>query len=240
MALKQHQGIVITGASRGIGRAIALELCKRGQPILLIARDMNGLEETARQCRQQQDDASEIRLRSCDLTDEAAVKNLIEEEKGFFEHIGMLVNNAGYFDQTPVEEATAEEFRAQFEVNAMSAIHLSQGLLPFLRKQAEARLGFVCSITAQRGQARCGAYSASKQALNGYIQSLRESLQDSKVAVTSILLGQTWSTSWEGAPIDPNRLADPADVGIFLRSQCEMSARSCIEELVIRPQEGDL
>jgi short-subunit dehydrogenase len=240
MALKQHQGIIITGASRGIGRAIALELCKRLQPMLLVARDMNGLEETARQCRQLQNDAPEIRLRSCDLTDEAAVKTLIEEEKSFFEHIGMLVNNAGYFDQTPVEEAAAAEFRAQFEVNAMSAIHLTQGLLPFLRKQAEARVSFVCSITAQRGQARCGAYSASKQALNGYIQSLRESLQDSKVAVTSILLGQTWSTSWEGAPIDPDRLADPADVGIFLRSQCEMSARSCIEELVIRPQEGDL
>ncbi|MFW6348570.1 MAG: SDR family NAD(P)-dependent oxidoreductase [Cyclonatronaceae bacterium] len=206
---------------------------------MLIARDTDGLAQTARLCTSVPE-APEVSIYGCDLTDEAAVEALLSTHKPIFDALGMLVNNAGFFDQTPVEQATAADFRAQFEVNTLSAIHLTQRLIPFLRRQPEARLSFICSITAQRGQARCGAYSASKQALNGYIQSLRESLQDSPVAVTSVLLGQTWSTSWEGAPIDPHRLIDPADVGIFLNTLCDMSARSCIEELVMRPQQGDL
>lgn len=239
MPLQESQFIVITGASRGIGRAVAVEFARRRRnPLLLIARDAAGLEETARLCRAES--SAEVMLRRCDLTDEQAVDALVDQEQLAFSRVGMLVNNAGYFDQTPVEEATAQDFRAQFDVNVLTAVHLTQRLLPRLREQPEARISFVCSVTAQRGQARCGAYSASKQALNGYIQSLRESLQDSNVAVTSVLLGQTWSTSWDGASVAPERLASASDLGIFLNSVCDMSARSCVEELVMRPQAGDL
>ncbi|AXJ01059.1 Short-chain dehydrogenase [Cyclonatronum proteinivorum] len=237
MAVAAVAGILITGASQGIGRSIAVELARSlPNPLILTARNQDGLEETARLCESAGGMKPEIIC--CDLTDSAELKELVNRVSE--RNCGVLVNNAGYFLPVAVLENTIEEFREQFEVNALSAIRLTQALLPHLSNQAEARAVFICSVTAQKGQARCGAYSVSKHALNGYIQSLREATQDTSVAVTSVILGQTHSPSWDGLGVDPERLADAEDVGRIIATLCTLSERSCVEEIVIRPQQGDL
>ncbi|MCH8556197.1 MAG: SDR family oxidoreductase [Balneolia bacterium] len=237
MAISPESSIVITGASRGIGRSIAGVLASLlPNPLILISRDEKGLNETKKYCNQKGN--NRISIFSCDLSKDSEVREIVKNEA--FRNVSVLINNAGFYLQKTVLESGPEDYLSQFEANTLTAVQLTNALLPDLDSQAESRLIFTCSVTAQKGQARCGAYSASKSALNGYIQSMREALLDSSIAVTSIILGQTFSTSWDGSGIDPNRLADPDDVGRVIESLCRLSSRTCVEELVIRPQQGDL
>lgn len=237
MAITPDSAIVITGASRGIGRSIACVLAELlPNPLILISRDLGGLNETRFQCNRM--DSNSIDVYSCNLSNNQEVQQLME--KKVFNNASVLINNAGFYLQKPVLESEPAEYLSQYETNALTAIRLTNSLVTTLEIQPESRIIFTCSVTAQKGQARCGAYSASKAALNGYIQSLREELQSTRIAVTSIILGQTWSTSWEGSGVDPNRLCDPDDVGHMIETLCRLSSRSCVEELVIRPQQGDL
>jgi short-subunit dehydrogenase len=231
------QTVVITGASRGIGRSAAVAFAgRRTNPLVLIARSEDGLKQTRKMCLEA--GSRSVEILPCDLTSEADVNRAVKHPA--MQRAAVLLNNAGYYLQKPAEESGPEEYLSQFESNALSSIRLTQKLLPILKTQQEARLIFICSVTAQRGQARCGAYSSSKHALNGYIQSIRESLTDSRVGVTSVILGQTWSTSWEGSGIDPERLVDPTDIGSLFAWICDHSGQTCVEEVVIRPQKGDL
>ena len=237
MSISPEASIVISGASQGIGRSIAVILAELlPNPLILIARSADGLAETTKECKLLS--SNRIDAFTCDLSNADEVNKLLQ--KADFDNVAVLVNNAGYFLQKSVLECESEDYSSQFEANTLTAVHITNGLLQRLNNQPEARAVFICSVTAQKGQARCGAYSASKAALNGYIQSLREALLDTKTAVTSIILGQTFSTSWDGSGIDPNRLADPEDVGRVIAGLCGLSSRTCVEEVVIRPQQGDL
>jgi len=228
---------LITGASQGIGRHIAIELARLANcHLLLTARNKNGLEKTAELCREAGSD--EIHIHTADLSKEADIKKLAEV--AISHKCTILINNAGFFLAKPVLESDPEEYLSQFKINALSAISLTNRLVPHLKKQNQALIVFTCSITAWKAQARCGAYSVSKQALNAYIQSIREALLNTNVSVSSLILGQTHSPSWDGFGIDPERLANPDDVGRAVAMLTTLSPRTCIEELVIRPQKGDL
>lgn len=229
--------VLVTGASQGIGRHMAIELARQtGLGLLLSARNEKGLEETAEMCKKA--GCTLVYTQPADLTIESDIENLATT--AISKNCTILINNAGFFLSKPVLESGREEYLSQFEINALGAIELTNRLIPHLKNQPWGLVVFTCSVTAQRGQARCGAYSVSKQALNGYIESLREALLDSTIAVSSLVLGQTHSPSWDGLDVNPERLIDPADVGKAVVMLTTLSPRTCIEELVIRPQKGDL
>ncbi len=229
--------VLVTGASQGIGRHIAIELAKHTKlGLLLSARNHKGLDETAGLCKKA--GCTSVRIQPADITKEADIGKLVES--AISHNCSVLVNNAGYFLSKPVLESDREEYLSQFKINALAAIDVTNRLVPHLKQQSWALVVFTCSVTAQKGQARCGAYSVSKHALNGYIQSLREALLDTNVAVSSLVLGQTHSPSWDGLDVDPERLINPEDVGKAVAMLTTLSPRTCIEELVIRPQKGDL
>lgn len=237
MAVNEIYPVIVSGAGQGIGRQIAVEIAaSTNHPLVLISRSIEKLEETAAICREE--GAAGVFVLPCDLTDEKETNQLSEHPA--IRQAGMLVNNAGSFLEKPVLESGAGDFLDQYHGNLLTAVNLTKVVLPHLIQRDEARLVFTCSVTAQKGQARCGAYSASKQALNGYIQSLRETLLESSVGVTSIILGQTWSDSWHGSGVNPERLINPADVGKTIVWLSSLSRQTCVEEIVIRPQKGDL
>ena len=237
MALSPNDAILITGASQGIGREIALFLASSTtHPLILIARNTEGLAETKERCIEA--GATQVDCFSCDLTSEDEIKTITGSP--IMENVAMLVNNAGFYVEESVLESKPDTFRSQLEVNLMSAIMLTQSMIPILENKKQASIIFTGSITALGGQARCGAYSVSKHALRGYVQSLREALKSTQISVTSLILGQTWSPSWDGSTVDPERLILPEDVGRVVALLTTLSSQTCIEELVIRPQQGDL
>lgn len=227
--------VLVTGASRGIGRAIARAFARRtDRPMILVARTASDLRQTRALC--EEDGAGRVCCISCDLTDPEAVRAITLPD-GFLRP-GILINNAGLFLLKNLEETSYEEYLKQIQVNLFSAVHTVNRFLDDLRTWDRGLIINVCSSGALEGLADSGAYASSKHALLGYSRSLRAELMDSGIGVTALNLGQTQSTSWEGSSVDPQLLVDPQDVAELLVAVSRMSGRSVAEEIILRPQHG--
>lgn len=227
--------VLITGASRGLGRVIALRFAEEAdRPLLLLARDNEDLQETKELCKEK--GASRITLFPCDASDEAAVNSLIIPDG--FPVPGIIVNNAGGFLLKPLEQTGSKEMEAQLRVNLLTAFNVTKRFLPAIKKLDRGLIVNICSTASLQGFGESGAYTTSKHALLGFTRSLRKELMDKKIAVTAINLGQTQSTSWEGSDVDPDLLVDPRDVAELLVVLSRLSSRSVVEEIILRPQHG--
>lgn len=228
--------VVITGASRGIGRQIALGFARETEhALLLIARDSAGLEKTRDECIEAGCKSAETAV--CDLTDPDDIHSL-----NIPDHLpaaGILVNNAGTFLLKPLGDTSLQEFREQWEINVMGPFLLTQKLLPVMKQQERGLVVNICSMSALKGLARSCAYSSSKHAMLGFSRSLRLELRKTKIAVTAINLGQTMSTSWEGIDVDPDELIDPSDVASLIVALSRLTPRTVAEEILLKPQTGD-
>ncbi|WP_138429877.1 SDR family NAD(P)-dependent oxidoreductase [Fodinibius saliphilus] len=235
MQSQSQHSVVITGASRGIGRCIALTFAQKTDfALLLIARSVKGLEETKRQCKSA--GCNLIHIISCDASDANAVAGI--ELPDDFPIPKVLVNNAGNFLLKKLSDTSSEEFMQQIQANLFTAVNTTNRFLDDLIANEQSLIVNICSVAATEGREESGAYSASKHGLLGYTRSLRQELMDTKVRVTAINLGQTESTSWEDSTIDRQRLIDPADVAQLIITLTNLSSRTIIEEMNIKPQHG--
>lgn len=227
--------VIITGGSKGIGLSIAKIFAERtSRPIVLVARNVKDLEDAQQQCLKW--GAKQVDIISVDLTSEEAVSAI--DFKAF--DPGIVVNNAGVFLFKPLSETSAEEFDKQYRLNTFSTFNFTRSVLPVLEKQERGLVVNICSQASLKGYGASGAYTMSKHALLGYTRSLRQELMNSKIAVTAINLGQTYSTSWKDVDIDPKKLIDPEDVGKLIVSLSELSAQSVAEEINLMPQGGEV
>lgn len=227
--------VVITGGSKGIGLSIAKIFAERtSRPIVLVARNVKDLEDAQQQCLKW--GAKQVDIISVDLTSEEAVSAI--DFKAF--DPGIVVNNAGVFLFKPLSETSAEEFDKQYRLNTFSTFNFTRSVLPVLQKQERGLVVNICSQASLKGYGASGAYTMSKHALLGYTRSLRQELMNSRIAVTAINLGQTYSTSWKDVDIDPKKLIDPEDVGKLIVSLSELSAQSVAEEINLMPQGGEV
>ncbi|NBC66332.1 MAG: SDR family NAD(P)-dependent oxidoreductase [Bacteroidetes bacterium] len=231
----KESSVLITGASQGIGRSIAITFAaSTRRPILLLARNVKNLEQTKLLCEEA--GANQVELLVCDATDMEEVLNL--KIPGNFPDPGIIINNAGSYLYKTLADTSDEEFRQEIDVNLFTAVHIIKRFLSDLRKADRALIINICSVGALRGLKDSGAYSASKHALLGYTRSLREELKQTDIGVTAINLGQTHSTSWDQSDMSPERLINPTDVASLLVTISELSPRSVVEEILIQPQHG--
>jgi short-subunit dehydrogenase len=231
-----NSAIVITGASRGIGRQIALRFAeKTDHALLLLARDQELLSQVREECLEK--GCKIVKTVGCDLTNPEDIKNLLIPQK--LPGIGGLINNAGDFIIKSLEETSLGEFQYLWELNARGPFLMTQKLLPLIKKQERGIIVNISSLSGLRGQSHSGAYSSSKHALLGFTRSLRLELKNSRIAVTAINLGQTMSSSWEGIDVNPEELIDPVDVADLIITVTQFSHRTVAEEISLRPQRGD-
>ncbi len=235
MALQKDHSVVISGASRGIGRQVALLFTKETDyALLLTARSKPDLQETKKLCETEGD--NEIVTLACDLSDTDSVEKIALPDD--FPIPKILVNNAGSFLLKSLQETSREEFTEQIQNNLFSAVNLTNRFLDDLKSKSHGLIINICSIGAVRGFKDSGAYSSAKHALLGYTRSLRQELMKTEIAVTAINLGQTQSESWEGSTIDRKRLIDPDDVAQIILNLSRLSPRTVVEEMLISPQHG--
>ncbi len=227
--------VLITGGSKGIGLSIAKVFARStDHPLILLARKEEELLLAKEACLKE--GASGVEVLVVDLLDSESIQKIETAEL----NIGILVNNAGSFLFKPLSETTQNEFEQQFRINTLGAFNLTQRVLAGLKKRERALIVNICSQASLKGYGDSGAYTMSKHAMLGYSRSLRKELINSKVAVSAINLGQTYSTSWEGVDIDPQELIDPEDVGRLIVSLSELSPRSVAEEIILSPQGGEV
>ncbi|HYO77229.1 MAG TPA: SDR family NAD(P)-dependent oxidoreductase [Thermoanaerobaculia bacterium] len=176
--------VVITGASSGIGRATALEMARRGAHLVLGARRLEPLEKTAAECRALGVRATAI---ACDVTSPDDCARLIAAAGD----VDVLVNNAGFATFDAVAEARAAELRAMMETNYFGMVHCTQAVLPQMLQRGSGAIVNVASIAGIMGYARMGGYCATKFAMIGFTEALRDEVLGRGVRVALVCPGTT-------------------------------------------------
>lgn len=167
--------VVITGASSGIGRAAAQEFARRGATLVLAARRAQALDEVARECKELGGHALAV---PTDVTDEAAVQDLARRAIETFGRIDVWVNNAAVTLFARIEEAPYEDYRRVIETNLLGYVHGARAAIPYFREQGSGVLVNVSSVVGKVGQPNTSAYCATKFAIVGLSECLRQELLD--------------------------------------------------------------
>ncbi len=230
--------IVITGASQGIGRAIAEAFAEEdGARLALVARTESKLETVAAACR---DAGAEALVCPADVTDDDAVTRMADTVHDAWGVPDVLVNNAGAFTPAPLDETAPDAFREQVDVNLNAPFVVTKAFLDGMIDQGSGHLFFMASVAALQAYPGSVAYCAAKHGLLGLARVVREETKDQGLRVTTLLPGATRTPSWDGTDLPDERFIAPEDVARALVDAYRLSDRTVIEEMVIRPQEGDV
>ena len=230
--------VVITGASQGIGRAIAEAFAREPQARLaLIARSADKLTAVAAVCREHGATA-EVFL--CDVTDDDAVQQVAGTIVGHWGAPEVLVNNAGLFQPGSLQDTSPALFREQVAVNLTSAFVMTQAFLPAMLERGRGHLFFMGSVASIRGYPGGVAYCAAKHGLLGLARVVREETKTHGLRVTTMLPGATLTPSWDGVDLPESRFIPPEDVAAAVIHAYHLSDRAVVEEVLLRPQLGDI
>jgi short-subunit dehydrogenase len=230
--------IVITGASKGIGKAIAEQFAAKGNTIFLCSRNEKELYDTVAFLQTEYPDCS-IKAKPVDL----GKKNDAIEFGEWCLQFGVpdiLVNNAGQFLPGSIYNEKDKTLEQMIEVNLYSAYHLTRVFLPAMMAAKKGHIFNMCSIASLNAYDNGGSYSISKFALLGFTKNLREELKPHGIKVTAVCPGATMSASWDGAEIDPARIMEAKDIAKMIFAASELSAQAVVEDIILRPLLGDL
>ncbi len=183
--------VMITGASSGIGAELALRLAGRGALIALLARDEERLERVRDQALAMAAPGADARCYICDVTDEDAVRSTVERVAEEMGPPGVLINSAGILTGGYFEELPVEDFRRVMEVNFMGALNAVKAALPHVKKGRDGRIINVSSIAGAMAVFGYSSYCASKFAISGFTESLRQELAPQGVRVHLVLPPET-------------------------------------------------
>lgn len=230
--------VVISGASKGIGREMATTFAKAGHQLFLTARNEAKLKETA--------DALMSQFPSCKIHYKSADLSVKEQAIAFgrwclsFGEPDILINNAGQFIPGALKDEPEGQLEQQLAVNVGSAYHLTRTLLPDMVQRGTGHIFNICSIASLQAYPNGGSYSISKFALHGFTKNLREELKSTGVKVTGVYPGAVFTDSWGDFDNSSGRIMEVSDVALMVYQASQLSPQACVEEIVLRPQLGDL
>ncbi len=231
--------ILVTGGTKGIGRAVIEQFAKEGYHIITCSRNEKDLQKLKLEIEQAYT-FSKVFYREADLSDKKSLKLFLSFVKGLGVKLDVLVNNSGLFIPGKITEEDEEALPFMIQTNLYSAYYLTKGLVPDMIKRRSGHIFTLCSTASITPYINGGSYCISKFALYGMTKVLREELKEYNVRVTAILPGATLTASWEGVDLPPERFIKPEDVAMAMYNAYALSENSVVEELLIRPQLGDL
>jgi short-subunit dehydrogenase len=231
--------IVITGASRGFGKAIAEQFAANGHNLYLSARNEVGLYKAMEELATRFPGVV-IKAKPFDLSSTTQVKALGNWVLGQYISIDTLVNNAGSFEPGSVYNEPEGTMENMMAINFFSAYHLTRALLPSMISQNSGHIFNVCSVASLQAYRNGGAYSISKFALAGFSKNLREEMKPYGIKVTAVFPGAAYTDSWAGSDVSPKRMMKADDVAKMIYAASGLSAQACVEDIILRPQLGDL
>lgn len=225
---------IVTGASRGIGKAIALELAGTGYDLALVGRDLAALEETAKQCS----------TKTCsivaDLADVSSAQKIVNETLEAFGGIDLLVNCAGIPQKGPFTEVTPQEWDRIFAVNARAPFFLCQAALEPLKRSARPIVINISSVVGFKGYIHQSVYASSKHALAGFTKVFAKEVQPFGIRVHLISPGgvATEMVKKMRPDIDPSELIEPEEVAEIVRFLVTRKGNGTIDQFYLRRYSG--
>lgn len=231
--------MLVTGASQGIGAAIARVFARevRGVRLALVARNEKNLAAVARACAKL---GARTEIFGCDVADDASVAAMAAAVNHRLGGVDVLINNAGKFAGAPLTAMTVEQFDGLIAANLRSVFLVSRAFIPGMVQRGRGdvfNMSSIAGLTAYPGGA---GYSAAKFGVSGLSKVMRAELRDQGVRVCCVYPGATWSPSWQGSGVDPERMMPAEDIAQAFYDVYRLSRRTVVEEIVLRPQRGDV
>ena len=231
--------VVITGASRGLGKAIAHIFAKSGHNLILTSRNEVALYNAMQEFTTAYSNIS-VKARAFDLSAKEEAQAFGKWVLGLQVSIDVLVNNAGLFDPGSVYNEPDGTLEHMMAVNLFSAYHVTRSVINQMIEQKNGHIFNMCSIASLKAYPNGGAYSISKYALAGFSTNLREEMKPHGIKVTAVYPGAAYTDSWVGSGVDPKRIMEAEDIAQMVYAAAHLSPQACVEEIILRPQLGDL
>lgn len=230
--------VVVTGASRGLGKAIAEIFASHGYDLYLTSFSEVKLYK-AMEDIQTRFPAITVKASPFDLSKK---ENAIDFGNWVLSHItpDVLVNNAGNFLPGSVHNEKDGFLKEMIETNLYSAYHLTRTLLPAMMKKKSGHIFNMCSIASLQAYDNGGAYSISKTALYSFSKNLREEMKPHGIKVTAVIPGAAYTDSWAASGLDKKRFMEAEDIAKMIFAASQLSATACVEEILMRPVPGDI
>ncbi len=229
---------VITGATKGIGKAIAEKFASEGFAIAFCSRNKKEGDKFAKILSDTY--KVDILAMLCDVGNKKQLQAFADAIKNRFGTIDVLVNNAGIFLPGQISTEDDKNFEMQMAVNINAPYYFTKMNLPLLLKNKNSHIFNICSTASIMAYPNGGSYCISKYALYGMTKVLREELKEKSVKVTAVLPGATLTASWEGAELPKERFIPAKDVGDAVWAAYNTSPSTVVEEVLIRPRLGDI
>lgn len=232
--MNDHPVAIVTGAGRGIGRALAVALAQNGHQTVLVARSRDALESVALQIAQLGGTIPEPQVCDLDLADQKAVRQAADSIVERWGRVDVLVNNAGQW-VSGIFDVSAERFEQLLAVNVAGALTLIQAVVPLMKEQGRGYIFNVASRAGKIGFAQEGAYCASKFALVGLGEALYKELSPQGIKVTSLCPAwvDTDMAQQAGTPLSPEEMIQPDDLVKTVRWLLSLSPAACVREVLI-------
>ncbi len=223
---------IVTGATKGIGRAVALELAQSGYDIVACARNGKDLQELENEL-----DGFGVKVLAikADMSKKEEVFQFIEKALAFVPEVHVLVNNVGVFKPGSLLDETDEAFEMQQNVNVNAAYYVGKHIGVKMRSQGFGHIFNICSVASKMPVQNAGSYSVTKAAMLSLNDVLRSELAPHHVKVTAIIPGSTYTASWEGTTLDQSKFVQPEDVAKAIGTILKLSDGANVDELVLKP-----
>ncbi len=221
---------IVTGASRGIGYAIARELARRGLRLALVARDAKRLEDAVRRLA-----SASVDVFPCDVQDAAQVRATFEKILERPGRLEVLVNNAGLGVFAPVEQIADADWDSTLNTNLRGVFYCSKAVIPRMIEQRGGHIINISSLAGKNPLAGGAAYAASKWGLMGLTYAMAEELRGYGIRVSVICPGTVQTEFSPHAGKNPQRMLQPGDVARVVGWLLEQPPQSFVSEVLLRP-----
>lgn len=233
-----RKSILVTGGTKGIGRAIIERFAREGFDIMTCSRNEKELSSFQADLGSRFPSIRVLTFQA-DLSKKEEVAKLATVVKAFAIP-DVLVNNIGVFLPGAIHNEPEGNFELIMQTNLFSAYHLTRALVNEMITRKSGHIFSMGSIAGLTAYPNGGSYAVSKWAMLGMTKCLREELKPYQIKVTSILAGATYTSSWEGVDLPVERFMSAEDVAESVWGAYNLSPRTVVEEIIIRPQLGDI
>jgi NAD(P)-dependent dehydrogenase (short-subunit alcohol dehydrogenase family) len=234
MAHLKDQVAIVTGGSSGIGFAFARAALAEGMRVAISARNEKKLSKALADLKKEAKGEERVIAVPADVSVASQVEALVRETTDQWGRIDLLVNNAGIGQWTPIEETSEAEWDRIQAVNLKGAFLCSKAVLPAMKRQRSGYIVNVSSLAGKEGQGGLAAYSASKSGLIGFTESLLEEVVQHQIRATAICPGFVATPMVAGAPVPPEEMIPPDDIGKIIVGLLHLAPVTVIKEIVVQ------
>jgi short-subunit dehydrogenase len=231
--------LVLTGGTKGIGRAVNMKFASQGFDIITCSRSSENLDLLKQEIIHQFPECG-IYCIPADLSQRTGVDKFFNYVRSIQTPVDVLVNNAGIFLPGQVYREPEGNLEYLMNLNVYSAYHLIRGIVKEMISRNAGHIFNLCSVASISAYPDGGSYGISKFALYGLTKALRQELKEFNIRVTAVIPGATLTDSWKGTGLPPERFMNPEDVAESIFSAWKLKGSSVVEEIIIRPQLGDI